>query len=67
MMHAHPDGMIAHGHTAGASRRSMARTASFGLLGIAGAILLAVCTTAFLLWGINGPAYLLDFIAAYCG
>jgi hypothetical protein len=37
------------------------------LLGVTGALALAVCTFAFLLWGIYGPAYLLDLIAAYCG
>jgi hypothetical protein len=29
--------------------------------------MLMVCTTAFVLWGLYGPTYLLDLIAAYCG
>jgi hypothetical protein len=41
--------------------------ARFWLLGVIGALALTVCTFAFLLWGIYGPAHLLDLIAAYCG
>ncbi|HEY0440154.1 MAG TPA: hypothetical protein VGD36_08760 [Xanthobacteraceae bacterium] len=29
-------------------------------------ILAAVCGVALLLWGLHGPAYILDLIAAYC-
>ena len=27
----------------------------------------AVCSLALLLWGLNGPTYIFDLIAAYCG
>jgi hypothetical protein len=30
------------------------------------ALLVAVVATTFVLWGVNGPAYLVDLIAAYC-
>jgi hypothetical protein len=39
----------------------------FWLLGIPGVLAVTACTIAFLLWGVYGPAYLLDLIAAYCG
>jgi hypothetical protein len=32
----------------------------------AGALLVAVIAVTFVLWGTNGPAYLVDLIAAYC-
>jgi len=28
---------------------------------------IALCAVVFLLWGFNGPIYLFDLIAAYCG
>jgi hypothetical protein len=28
---------------------------------------IAVCVLTFLLWGLNGPTYIFDLIAAYCG
>ena len=30
------------------------------------ALLVAVIAVTFVLWGTNGPAYLVDLIAAYC-
>lgn len=37
------------------------------LLAWGGACLLAaLIALSFLLWGLNGPAYLVDLIAAYC-
>lgn len=30
------------------------------------ALLVAVTAVTFLLWGLNGPSYLVDLIAAYC-
>jgi len=30
------------------------------------ALLLALTGVSFVLWGTNGPAYLVDLIAAYC-
>jgi hypothetical protein len=43
-------------------------TRSWGTLALWGAAALAVAATAasFVLWGLNGPAYLVDLIAAYC-
>jgi hypothetical protein len=29
-------------------------------------LLAALIAVSFLLWGLNGPAYLVDLIAAYC-
>ena len=33
----------------------------------AGGIGVVVCAVIFLLWGRNGPSYILDLIAAFCG
>jgi hypothetical protein len=43
-------------------------TRSWGALALWGAAALVVAATAvsFVLWGLNGPAYLVDLIAAYC-
>ena len=30
------------------------------------ALLVTVTATTFVLWGVSGPAYLVDLIAAYC-
>ena len=32
----------------------------------AAALVVAVIAVTFVLWGANGPAYLIDLIAAYC-
>jgi hypothetical protein len=32
----------------------------------AAALVVAVIAVTFVLWGTNGPAYLVDLIAAYC-
>jgi hypothetical protein len=32
----------------------------------AASLVLAVIAVTFILWGLNGPAYLVDMIAAYC-
>jgi anti-sigma-K factor RskA len=32
----------------------------------AAALLVAVIAVTFVLWGTNGPAYIVDLIAAYC-
>ena len=32
----------------------------------AGALVVAVVAVSFVMWGLNGPAYLIDVIAAYC-
>ena len=30
------------------------------------AVVVAATAVSFVLWGVNGPAYLVDLIAAYC-
>ena len=35
------------------------------LWGAAG-LVIAAAAVSFVLWGVNGPAYLVDLIAAYC-
>ena len=30
------------------------------------ALVVAATAVSFVLWGLNGPAYLIDLIAAYC-
>ena len=30
------------------------------------ALVVAAISVSFVLWGLNGPAYLVDLIAAYC-
>ena len=32
----------------------------------AGALVVSVVAVSFVMWGLNGPAYLVDLIAAYC-
>lgn len=36
------------------------------LLWAGAAVVVAATALAFLLWGLHGPAYLVDLIAAYC-
>ena len=36
------------------------------LLWSTGALVVALIAVSFVLWGLNGPAYLVDLIAAYC-
>jgi hypothetical protein len=36
------------------------------ILWSAGALVVALIGVSFVLWGLNGPAYLIDMIAAYC-
>ena len=68
MIDLRPDAMAANrGTEVPAAPRPAGRTVRFWLLGVTGALALTVCAFAFLLWGIYGPAYLLDLIAAYCG
>ncbi len=38
---------------------------SFMLWSAAG-LIVAATAVSFVLWGLNGPAYLVDLIAAYC-
>ncbi len=32
----------------------------------AASLLVAAVAVSFVMWGLNGPAYLIDLIAAYC-
>jgi hypothetical protein len=32
----------------------------------AASLLVATVAVSFVMWGLNGPAYLIDLIAAYC-
>jgi hypothetical protein len=41
--------------------------ASLWVAWIIAGIAVALCFFVFMLWGINGPIYLFDLIAAYCG
>jgi hypothetical protein len=43
------------------------QTAPRWLLWIVGVVGVALGALAFLLWGVNGPIYIFDLIAAYCG
>ena len=36
------------------------------LLWGAASLVIAATAVSFILWGLNGPAYLVDLIAAYC-
>ena len=36
------------------------------LLWSAAALVVAATAVSFVLWGVNGPEYLIDLIAAYC-
>jgi hypothetical protein len=36
------------------------------LLWSAASLLVVATVVSFVLWGLNGPAYLIDLIAAYC-
>jgi hypothetical protein len=47
--------------------RRPARAARRWMAWMAGAVGVAVCAVVFLLWGRNGPSYILDLIAAFCG
>ncbi len=44
-----------------------AKTLPHWALWIVGVVGIAVCSLALLLWGLNGPTYIFDLIAAYCG
>jgi len=36
------------------------------LLWVSASLVVAATAVSFVLWGMNGPAYLVDLIAAYC-
>jgi hypothetical protein len=42
------------------------RNAHRWLLWTVGTVVAAVCIAVFLLWGIYGPSFIFDLIAAYC-
>ena len=48
--------------------RSTSMRAGWGSLLLWGAasLVVAVIAVSFIMWGLNGPAYLVDLIAAYC-
>jgi hypothetical protein len=48
-------------------RRRPARALRRSMAWMAGGIGVVVCAIIFLLWGRNGPSYILDLIAAFCG
>jgi len=37
------------------------------MLWIGGGLGVGLCVLTLLLWGLNGPSYIFDLIAAYCG
>ena len=47
--------------------KSSPQTAPHWMAWIAGVVGVALCALIFLLWGVNGPSYIFDLIAAYCG
>jgi flagellar biogenesis protein FliO len=47
--------------------RSSARAAARWMGWIVGGLGIALCLVIFLLWGLIGPTYIFDLIAAYCG
>jgi flagellar biogenesis protein FliO len=47
--------------------RSSARAAARWMGWIVGSLGIALCLVIFLLWGLIGPTYIFDLIAAYCG
>ena len=49
------------------ARAQSSQAAPHWVVWIIGGIAVALCCFVFLLWGINGPIYLFDLIAAYCG
>jgi hypothetical protein len=49
------------------AEKSEGRNAPRRLLWTTGAIFVAFGIAAFWLWGMNGEAWILDLIAAYCG
>jgi hypothetical protein len=62
-----PEAISANGRAAIRAARPATRIVHLWLIGLSGALVLTLCSTAFLLWGLYGPAYILDLIAAYCG
>jgi hypothetical protein len=47
--------------------KSSPQAGSHWMLWIVGVVGVALCALVFLLWGVNGPTYIFDLIAAYCG
>jgi hypothetical protein len=50
-----------------ADAESSAQAAPHWMLWIVGGVGIAVCGLALVLWGVTGPTYIFDLIAAYCG
>jgi hypothetical protein len=47
--------------------KNSAPAAARWLLWVVGGLGVGLCVVTLLLWGLNGPTYILDLIAAYCG
>ena len=52
--------------TRGSPTNSVSRKLPSFLLWAGGGVAVAVCILNLLMWGIYGPTYLFDLIAAYC-
>jgi hypothetical protein len=50
----------------GSATRVFGRTLSWVLLWVGAGAAIALCAVILAIWGIYGPGYLLDLIAAYC-
>jgi hypothetical protein len=54
-------------NSASTDAKSSPETAPHWVLWIVGVVGVALCALVFLLWGVNGPIFIFDLIAAYCG
>jgi hypothetical protein len=47
--------------------KNSAPAAARWLIWVVGGLGIGLCAVTLLLWGLHGPTYILDLIAAYCG
>jgi len=47
--------------------KNSAQAAARWMVWVVGGLGVVLCVLTLLLWGLNGPSYILDLIAAYCG
>jgi hypothetical protein len=47
--------------------RNSAQAAARWMVWVVGGLGIGLCVLTLLLWGLNGPTYIIDLIAAYCG
>jgi hypothetical protein len=47
--------------------KNSAQAAARWMVWVVGGLGVGLCVLTLLLWGLNGPSYILDLIAAYCG